>query len=523
MLKLNTIIDNKKYNQSNPKENLSQRAYLNTVTAGIDFGAKQIVGFILNPIMVTFLGPVFYGVWKIIGQLGNYMVIADINVSQPLKLLIARERSVKNGNELRNYVTQALFANIFFLPLYIIAGSILVWFSPYVAGVEENYFLVVRSASGLLVLAFIVKQLFAIAESVLRGMNLAYKRMGLRAAITVLGGALTAGTLYLGYGLTGIAAVNFLTAVFSGIAILGVARENVNWFGFAKVKLLEVKSFIKLSGWFMVENIVRLIDRSSDMILLGFFAGPTYVGVYAISKFLMNSATGAINQILPALTPGLAKLIGEGDHEKVLKVRSQMTSLIWMFGSAFGSVICLWNESFISVWTTQEYFVGQLETLLIVIVAIQMALQQIDGSLINVYLDLRNKIIVTAISLLSTIVLAIVLIPLYQTAGLLFALLVGKIWIGFGYSQIISMKMNSGHLIREIFFSRTAVICTLILLGSGYTGSPVYVTGWIHLIIAMVISFTIVSSLIWMLALSSVDRKWIKELFSKVKFFNKND
>ena len=54
-----------------------------------------------------------------------------------------------------------------------------------------------------LVFAFIFKQLFSLFEAVLRGMNIAYKRMGVRAIITIIGGLLTAKVLHEGYGLQG--------------------------------------------------------------------------------------------------------------------------------------------------------------------------------------------------------------------------------------------------------------------------------------------------------------------------------
>ena len=108
--------------QDEIKENLTQRAYLNTLTGGIDFGAKQVVGFILNPIVISTLGLKFYGVWKILSQLNNYMMSADINVAQPLKLFIARYRTTTDQNNLQNVFSASFFTTLLFLPLYLIVG-----------------------------------------------------------------------------------------------------------------------------------------------------------------------------------------------------------------------------------------------------------------------------------------------------------------------------------------------------------------------------------------------------------------
>src|SRR3712207_7312324 len=47
-------------------------------------------------------------------------------------------------------------------------------------------------------LGFLLTQLVLLPEAVLRGMNLGYKRMGLQAALSVVGGCLSVGALYAG-------------------------------------------------------------------------------------------------------------------------------------------------------------------------------------------------------------------------------------------------------------------------------------------------------------------------------------
>ena len=67
--------------------------------------------------------------------------------------------------------------------------------------------------------------LASLPESVLRGMNLGYKRMGLQAGLSLVGGALTAGALYAGLGLAGVANGAMVLDVGTGTGV--VAREAV--------------------------------------------------------------------------------------------------------------------------------------------------------------------------------------------------------------------------------------------------------------------------------------------------------
>ena len=48
---------------------LSKRASLNMVAAVLDYAARIVVGLLLNPLLVTRLGDVTYGVYQVLGRL----------------------------------------------------------------------------------------------------------------------------------------------------------------------------------------------------------------------------------------------------------------------------------------------------------------------------------------------------------------------------------------------------------------------------------------------------------------------
>mgnify|MGYP001379741874 CR=1 FL=1 len=161
------------------KENIRQRAYLNSVTAWIDTVVKLVVRFIIDPIIISFLGGTLYGVWQILNQLNSYLATADLRAATALKWIIAKERTVRTDHELKQSVSSSLFTNVLFLPLYLLAGVIIIYIAPFVTKVESGQFLLVRQTSAIMVFSFILTQFFFLFESVLTGMNLSYKRMGL--------------------------------------------------------------------------------------------------------------------------------------------------------------------------------------------------------------------------------------------------------------------------------------------------------------------------------------------------------
>ena len=382
-------------NSTVKSENLRRRAFLNSITSLIDYVAKMGVGFFLNPFMVTMLGPIYFGAWQVISQLNSYMATADLRAATSLKFILSRDRSTKKDIELKEAVSAALYSNLVFVPLYLIAGVFITWFAPILAGVELSYYYVVRVATSLLVFSFIATQFFFLFESTLHGMNLSYKRIGIRALITLLGGAATAIVLFFGYGIIGMAFVQIIIAIATGLSFLWIVKTNIPWFGFVKVKTRQVVDFIKLSGWYMLQKFADLLSQSIDMILLGYLAGPTYVGAYAITKYLMIAASGLIRTVSNASAIGIAKFIGERNYEKLLEARSQLIFIQWLLITIAGSIVCLFNKSFVNLWTENNLFSGQIETLLIVLIASVTVLYQIDSSIISSTLNVKRKIIVT--------------------------------------------------------------------------------------------------------------------------------
>ena len=90
------------------KENLKKRAVLNSVTSIIDQGSKIIVGFIINPIVISELSIYLFGVWQVLNQFTNYTTLANIRVSEVLKWTVAKDRKVCNDDDLRESLTSSL-------------------------------------------------------------------------------------------------------------------------------------------------------------------------------------------------------------------------------------------------------------------------------------------------------------------------------------------------------------------------------------------------------------------------------
>ncbi|HEX6429213.1 MAG TPA: hypothetical protein VF008_16060, partial [Niastella sp.] len=133
------VIDGKK-NGTGKKENLRQRAYLNTVSSVIDYIANRLTGLLVNPFIIAGLGTSLFGIWQMLGQLTGYVNIADARSSQVLKWTVAQKKDVATTEELRSDAGAAFVVLLFVAPVILIGGSIIAWYAPFITHADKAHY-----------------------------------------------------------------------------------------------------------------------------------------------------------------------------------------------------------------------------------------------------------------------------------------------------------------------------------------------------------------------------------------------
>src|ERR1041384_4497951 len=214
--------------------NLTRRASLNAAQALLDYTARLVVGLVTMPILVRGLGQSLFGTWQVLGQLLGYLSATDGRPTDALRLGVAHRAAGDEEGEMRRHVGSALVVWLLFLPIAATAGGILIWLAPRLTKVGPDFAAVVRLAAGLLFLQFLLATLSAVPESVLRGANLGYKRMGLQSGLQILGGLLAVGAVTLGLGLGGLGFAQSLLPAVRALCYGRLASRYVRWFGVAR-------------------------------------------------------------------------------------------------------------------------------------------------------------------------------------------------------------------------------------------------------------------------------------------------
>lgn len=467
--------------------NLTKKAVLNATASILDFGVRLVVGFIVTPLLVAGLGNFGFGVWQVLSRLTGYINPAGGRSAQALKWTIASKQSSTDYDEKRRLVGSAIGVWLLFLPLVVSIGAAVAWFAPMWLNAPANVVPSVRLTAAILVATLIMLAIVQVPRAVLMGENLGYKRMGLSAALVVIGGGFTVLALYLDTGLIGVATAHLATSTLTGLVFIKIARKHVPWFGIARPSRRAVRDFLRLSGWFLLWGLVMRLMTGSDIVILGIADSPELVTTYALTRYVPETLISVIAILVFGVSPGLGGVIGSGDLSKASRIRSEMMSFTWLVGTVLGGTILLWNQSFIGLWVGPEHYAGSLPTLLIVISVMQFVLIRNESNIIDLTLELRRKVLIGILSTTLAISIACILVGVMDLGivGLCIGFIVGRSILTVSYPWIVSryLGISLSSQLKEIV--RPAFITLLVIIIMSYLGGIVVTNSWLSLILCV--------------------------------------
>jgi O-antigen/teichoic acid export membrane protein len=355
----------------------------------------------------------------------------------------------------------------------------------------------------------VLQNLVRLPRDVLEGENLGYKRMGLNALLTVVGGGFTALALYLDTGIIGVVTSTLASMALAGLVNLRILRTYVPWFGIARPSLAYVRRFFGLSWWFALWNLVMKLMMDSDIVLLGLLVSVETVTSYSLSKYAPETLVSLVAMVVFGMAPGLGGIIGSGELRRAASVRSEMMSLTWLIATAAGTAVLAWNRAFLGLWVGEEYYAGSTATLLIVLMATQLVLLRNDANVIDLTLNLRSKVLIGAFAGVLALLLAGLLIgPLDAgIAGLCLGFIAGRSIQSVSYPVIVGRFLGLTPQSQLKGILRPTFITALLFPLAAWLGGRVMVHGWVGLIFAVGATLGVVSLLTFYTGLSGDQRK----------------
>ena len=458
---------------------LTRRASLTALASLLDYFVKAGVSLVITPILVGGLGRTLYGVWEMLGRIVGYMAAADGRPTEALRLVISQQQSA-GAEQNRRSVGAALLVWILMIPLVAFVGGILAWLAPTLTHAPRESWSDVRLTCVLLVVSFMFTGLAAIPESVLRGMNLGYKRMGLQALMSIITGGLAAWAVYEGLGLPGIGGSQIVRAALIGVFFWILGKKYVSWFKVAKPTRPDVKALLGMSVWLSVGELVAKLLLASDVLILGAVVSPAAVTTFVLTGYAARTGLGIFVFTAGSAMPGFGGVLGKGQMDRAVQLRRELLTLTWLFVTIVGATILVWNRSFLHLWVGSTNYAGPWVDLLIVTIVAQTAFIRTDSYIIDAALRPKGRVVVGALTVVATLALGITLTHAFGIVGLCVGMLMGRAIQSVAYPLLVRSCLNhpavtaANRLAALRLFAVTAVLFAI----GNFFGRRVVAASW---------------------------------------------
>jgi O-antigen/teichoic acid export membrane protein len=394
--------------------------------------------------------------------------------------VVANQQASLDEAAKRRHVGAALLVWLICLPLGLVLGGLFVWLSPAMTKVSPDLHATVRTACALLVVGLLLTGLGAISEAVLRGMNLGYKRMGLQAGLSLVGGALAAWAVYGGLGLVGVAAAQVAVAALTAVVFWCLVRRYVKWFGVARPQGRETRALLGMSLWLAVGDLVAKLLTASDVLVLGTIISASAVTTYVLTGYAARLAVNLHTLTALAATPGLGRVIGQRTLERAATIRSEMLILSWVFVTAAGSTILLWNRSFLHLWVGPNTYAGLWINFLIVVAAAQTAFIRTDAYVLDSALQPRLRVLVSGGAAVLSLLATVLLTRAFGMLGLCLGVLAGRSPQSIAYPILVRSCLGRSSPIFPPGMVRLLFLMLLAFGAAGALGERLLARSWIE-------------------------------------------
>jgi len=312
---------------------------------------------------------------------------------------------------------------------------------------------------GIMVAGGIINRLLLLPSNVLEGCNLHYKAFWVEPLKIILGGVLMVVALKIGWNLSGVAGGFVLSAILGGACFFGVARKYIPWLGVRRPEPEMIRYFLRYTAWIFLSGLAWTFLTGSDVLLLGFLAGPGVVTVYTTTAAAPRMTMEVLNRFSGASKAGIAGLCGEGSWDAIENLRLEMQIFSITAVTVAGCGVLMLNPAFLSLWIGEGYFLGQFANLMIVLACYFTLLFMVDNQILHGMLDFKNLTILLSIGGVVLIGLGSFLTKEYGATGMATALAISRLCAILISPKVIAKKTGKPattyfkELLRPIFVS----------------------------------------------------------------------
>lgn len=362
------------------------QAKKNVLASFLIKGCNILIGFLILPITLNYLGTTKYGIWLTVGSIIEWFAFFDIGLSSGLRNKLAEALSKGNIKQAKIYISTSYIILVFictvFFIIYFVAENFIVWHK--VFNTSPAYENEIRSLIQISFTFFCLKFIFQLFNSIL----LAHQRPAMCDFLQLISKVLSSMALVVvAYTTTG--SLVLVSYSYSVIPVIVLVVASIYFFktsykaytpSFKAIKFEYTRDVMNLGLKFFVINIAVMVMFTTDNMILTQLFGPEQVAPYNIAYRYFGMFTMAFSIIISPIWSAVTEAYTKDDIHWIKNIVKKMQT-IWILGTA-GVIIMLILSGYVyKLWIGDAV---QIPLILSVSMAFYVILQSYGAVYVNV-------------------------------------------------------------------------------------------------------------------------------------------
>lgn len=496
----------------------TRRATLGVLTNHASAVVMAVAGFVLVPIVLSYVGREDYGLWATIGQLLGYLALFDLGVGSAVVRRAAQLRESDDRDVVNRMVSTAV-------AMYSVLGGAFLASGIAIAVVLPRWSVITAERSSVAVVIFALMISYTAVSFPLRVATstlIGYQRMATVNLLNLAGSILTiliaVGLLKFGAGLLALpigSVVAGMAAAITGLIILRVVIPGlrVRW---RYVSAVEARELFRWSWQLFLNNIAVVVIYQTDNLVIAAGAGLEAVTIYTLTSRLPLYAMPLIFALSDSCLPAAVELWEQGNRERLRAVYQRVLQVT--SAAAFGIAAMAWifNDSFMRLWVGEQNNGGSLLTVTFAFILITRVLNHAASIVIIGTGRLRGVVFMSLAEAVLNLVLSLWLVKAYGIVGVA----VGTVAASFLTSNwfVIRVVCRELHLSLWTYLARGPLPAFLSVVPTAALGFTIIrwypVNTWVRLFVAGAATSAVYLMFYILLGLRAAERR---EMFLRLR------
>ncbi|MCQ4948357.1 oligosaccharide flippase family protein [Bittarella massiliensis (ex Durand et al. 2017)] len=488
-----------------------------------------VVGLLIAPVMLKYLGDTECSLYNLIGALVGYISVLDFGISNAIIRYVAKYRLEKKEQEQQHFLGMAFVLYSFFAALVIAVGLIVSPFLP--KALSSSAYTAADVQKALLMFRILIANLaFSLLANAFPAIMNGYGRFSFQKIVTwlrtIVRIVLLVVLLIVGFDSVAIVVLdtmlNIATAIIFALYVFKGLGVRIS---FGKMDFAMMHEITRYSFYIFLDMLINQIYWKLGQLVLGVVsASPIEINAFAYGMTIPNYYIMISTALATMFLPTITKIVTEQDSEKKLTnltVRVGRIQLL-ILGLVLVGFLAI-GRDFISVWLGERYMAAYYVASSVLIATTIPCIQNIGIVILQVKNQMRFRVFSYLGVCIGNVILSFILSPHFGAIGAAFgtvlSLIVGNILIiNLYYHKKIGLDMPC--IYRETFKGILPVII-ISLGGALIINAFIALSGWIGLLVKGIVVCTLYFAAAWFIGMNCYEKNLvifpIKRLLMKTK------